>query len=47
MNWTAYYTAIDFRARLRFARKSTARRNETDKTIFTITKNEPLIKHVD
>jgi len=39
MSWTAYYTAVDFRA--------TARRNETNKTIFTIPKNEPLIKHVD
>jgi len=67
MSWTAYYTAVDFRARLRFPRaaaepprrlrfsrrslrlalQSTARRNETDNTMFTITKNGPLIRHVD
>jgi hypothetical protein len=70
MSWTAYYTAVDFRARrrspraaayapagshlfrfsrrsLRLALQSTARRNKTDNTMFTITKNEPLIRHVD
>ncbi|MEB4887613.1 hypothetical protein, partial [Priestia megaterium] len=36
------------RRSLRLALQSAARRNETDETMFTITKkNEPLIKHVD